>query len=192
MALRRGFKSEAHAIARDVRTELAVDPCAPLDMWKLADWLEIPLVTLRSLKSLEPEAVGHFVTVEPGAFSAVTLFKGLSRFVVYNDCHAKTRQASDLAHELAHALLQHPPHVPLNEYGCRIWPQGHEEEADWLGGALLVSEEAALDVVARRQSIVQAAKDYGVSTKMMQYRLNVTGARQRVSLAKSRPARSRT
>jgi hypothetical protein len=43
-----------------------------------------------------------------------------------------------------------------------------EDEADFLGGALLVTEEAALSVVRRGVPIARAARDYGVSHPMMQ------------------------
>lgn len=179
--LRRGFKTEANAIAREVRAELGLAASSPLDIWALAEHLAIPLRPLHDLKATVPDAVRHFTSVERGAFSAVTVFAGQKRVIVYNDRHSKERQASNLAHELAHALLLHPPQVALNEYGCRIWSKECEKEADWLGGALLVSEEAALFVVRRGFSIGRAAALYGVSVKMMRFRLNVTGAMQRAS-----------
>src|SRR5688572_22420808 len=175
MALRRGFKSEAHEIAREVRRELGIELAAPLDMWTLAAHLEIPVLTLTSYRLVEPVAVRHFTVVESGAFSGVTVFDRRKRCIVYNDRHARTRQASDLAHELAHALLQHAPGAALNDQGCRIWPAAYEEEANWLGAVLLVSEEAALSVVRRGLSLQEAAAEYGISEQMMRWRLNATG-----------------
>ena len=180
MPLRWGFKAEAHRIARDVRMELALDASAPLDMRQLAKHLGIPAVGLRTLRKTEPEAVHQLTVVDSGAFSAVTLCDGSWRFIVYNDAHARTRQASDLAHELAHALLQHPPRAALDRFGCRDYPLDDEEEATWLGAALLVSEEAALSIVRRGVPIEEAAREYAVSSDMMRFRLNVTGARRRL------------
>jgi Zn-dependent peptidase ImmA (M78 family) len=97
-----------------------------------------------------------------------------------NDRHSKRRQASDLAHELAHALQQHPPGQALNQYGCRIWPKEAEAEADWLAPALLVSEEAAVSIVRRGLQLSEAAEEYGVSEDLMRFRLNMTGANRRV------------
>lgn len=185
MPLRHGFKSQAHQIAREVRRELGLDLADPINVVQLAAKLEIPLVPLTLLRVAEPEAVRHFTHVDTGAFSAVTLFKGRTRFVVYNDRHASTRRASDLAHEIAHALLQHPPHAALDNRGCRIWPADCEDEANWLGGALLVSEEAALSIARRQISRAEAASEYDVSEDMIQYRLNVTGAVKRASYARS-------
>ena len=55
-----------------------------------------------------------------------------------------------------------------------------EAEADWLSGALLVPEEAAFQIVLGGWSLPEAAAKYGVTQKMVQFRINVTGARRRV------------
>ncbi len=177
--LRRGFKSEVNALVTSTRAELGLDVRAPLDVWQLAAQLGIPLVAISAYRVVEPEAVRFLMKIESGSFSAVTVFCGPRRLIVFNDGHARTRQASDLAHELAHALLHHTPHTAIDERGCRYWSAEYEEEANWLGGALLVPEEAALLVVRRRISLAEAARDYGVSVRMMQYRLNVTAANRR-------------
>ena len=132
MTLRRGFKTEANAIAREVRLELGLQPYDRLDPWQLARHLEIPVVGLCAYDEDAPFAVTQFQTVDSGAFSAVTVFRGHARVVVHNDSHAPGRQCSNLAHELSHALLLHPPTPALNVYGCRDWDKEVEEEADLL------------------------------------------------------------
>lgn len=179
--LRRGFKSEANALVSSVRAELGLDPHAIFDVWRLAELLEIPIVALSSYRSECPEAVNHFRSVDTGAFSAVTVFCGRSRLIVYNDGHARTRQASDLAHELAHALLQHPPHAAMDDRGCRVWPAVLEEEANWVGAALLVPESVALFIAQQGLSVAEAAHQYCVSPQLMHFRLNMTAARKRRS-----------
>lgn len=178
-ALRRGFKAEANAIARKVRQESGLSPEDPLDVWRLAVILEVSLIALSALKSSVPGAVAHFTLVEPGAFSAVTVFDKSTRVIVYNDAHAHARQASDLAHELAHALLHHSPRCALSESGCRVWPEKEECEAEWLSGALLISEEAALAIARLNLDVRSAARKYGVSEAMVRFRLNVTAAHRR-------------
>src|SRR5579859_3730759 len=42
--MRRGFKKEANEIALEIRAELGLGPRAPLDPWKLAQHLLIPLI----------------------------------------------------------------------------------------------------------------------------------------------------
>lgn len=180
MTLRRGFKTEANRVARKTRGELGLRAIDPLDPWALARFLEIPVMPLSHLANDAPEAVRHFHRVESGAFSAVTVFDGPSRLVVYNDAHSRGRRASDLAHELAHALLHHRPGIVLDDHGCRLWNAEQEEEATWLAAALLVSEEAALQIARDRKPIREAADEYTVSEKMLKFRLNVTAASRRV------------
>ena len=113
-------------------------------------------------------------------FSAVSLSNGSKRTVLHNDANPPARQASDIAHELAHAILLHPPSPPFSEAGIRSFDQDIEDEANWLGFALLVSEEAAIHIVKCGWSEAVAAKAYAVSKDVVRMRVNVTGARRRV------------
>lgn len=180
MAFWRGFKSAAHAISLEVRDELGLSPLDRLDPVALAAHLAIPVIPLSQLRAVGVEAAGYFMDVDEGAFSAVTVFHGSKRVIVYNDAHAPGRQASDVAHELAHALLHHSPAPAFGDGGCRDWNEDLEDEANFLGGALLVTEAAALDVVRRGVSEREAARAYGVTPTLMRWRINVTGARKRV------------
>jgi Zn-dependent peptidase ImmA (M78 family) len=120
MALRRGFKAAAKEIARQIRTELRLSITAPLNPWALAEHLGIPVVELSSMVGVVPNAVRYFSTDNPSEFSAVTVFDGLRRAIVYNDSHARCRQCSDITHELSHGLLLHPPRPALDERGWQV------------------------------------------------------------------------
>ena len=178
--LRWGFKSEANGIAREMREEIGLHAADPLCPWALARRLRVPVLPLSAMTDA-PDAVRRFSGEDRNVFSALTVFDGPRRLIVHNDAHSRPRQTSDLAHELAHALLQHPPHAPLDARGCRVWDDTLEVEADWLAGALLVSDEAALSVVRRGLTLMPAAEAYGVSVDMMRFRVNVTAARRRVA-----------
>ena len=82
------------------------------------------------------------------------------------------------------ALLLHPPTPALDDRGCRLWNQNTEDEAQWLAGALLLTEDAALWIVRKGASALAAADHFGISEQMVTYRLNVTGARVRVARAR--------
>lgn len=99
--------------------------------------------------------------------------------IVHNDAHSKSRQASNISHELSHAILQHPRMEPFGDYGCRNFNKELEDEANWLGPALLISEEAALHIVKSGMTIPQAVNHYNVTKEVISMRLNVTGARKR-------------
>jgi Zn-dependent peptidase ImmA (M78 family) len=176
--LERGFKAEANKLSLDVRAELGLSRYAPLCPWALAESLHIPVSTLASLAEAEPEAkvaseylAGH----GRSAFSAITVFYGRRRCIVHNDGHAPQRQRSNLAHELAHALLGHPPHLPFCDSGNRIYQSKLENEASWLGPVLLVPNEAARWAMAA-MSLTQSAAHFGVSEDLMQFRLRMSGA----------------
>ena len=179
--LRRGFKTESNVYSRALRHELQLNECDPLCPWRLAEHLEIPVIPLSGLLQYEPEGVRYLLGVGRELFSAVTIFVGRygrMRLIFHNDAHSRARQASNLAHELAHAILCHPPTPPF------VTNQMAESEAKWLGPALLVSNEAALHIVENSMPIDSAAASYGVSSQLLQMRLNVSGARIRVARRK--------
>jgi hypothetical protein len=62
--------------------------------------------------------------------------------------------------------------------------QNIEDEAQWLAGALLLTEDAALHIARNGISAQAAADHFGIGTQMVTYRLNITGARKRVVRAK--------
>ncbi|WP_313931715.1 ImmA/IrrE family metallo-endopeptidase [Nostoc punctiforme] len=91
------------------------------------------------------------------------------------------RQASNVSHELSHSILQHQPDEVFNKCGCRNFNQEYEDEANWLGPALLISEEAALHIVKTPMTIDEAVEYYRASKEVINMRINVTGARKRIS-----------
>ena len=180
MEYRRSFKTEAHSIAEQVRSELGLHSLDPLDPRDLATLLEVPILGLSEL-TREAPAVAYLIDSEPDVFSAVTVFSGPRRVIVHNDGHAPTRQNSNLGHELAHALLLHPPTPALDDKGGRLWNQAIEDEAAWLAGALLVSEPATIEIARGYWTRREAAQRLRVSERMVQFRLNATGAVKRVA-----------
>src|SRR5947208_875623 len=77
--LRRGFKTEASDLAREVRGELGLQLLDPLDPWRLAAHLDIPVIPLSELAGGAARAVHHLQEVDPTSFSAVTVFYGTER-----------------------------------------------------------------------------------------------------------------
>jgi Zn-dependent peptidase ImmA (M78 family) len=50
-----------------------------------------------------------------------------------------------------------------------------EDEANWLAGCLLLPRDALVLIRQRRLDLAQAAREYGTSMDMLNYRINVTG-----------------
>ncbi|MGW2718534.1 ImmA/IrrE family metallo-endopeptidase [Streptomyces sp. NPDC001492] len=96
-----------------------------------------------------------------------------------NDSHEPGRQNSSASHDIAHALLMHPPGPALDLRGCRHWDGEMEEEADWLAGNLLITNEAAWSIARGGLSPEGAMLRFGVSRKMLTWRMNKSGASAR-------------
>ncbi len=176
MALRRGFKSEAERIARDVRTELGMNAAQSVHPEDLANMLGIDV---RAGDELIPrERFSELEDIQPNSFSACTLRLSPVRVViVYNPLSAKSRQRSDIAHELAHILLDHNVSrvERLGDVTFLSCDPTQEEEAGWLSGCLLLPRALLLAEVRRGSKAKDIARKYGVSEVMARYRLNVTG-----------------
>jgi Zn-dependent peptidase ImmA (M78 family) len=176
-----GFKTKANALARRARVSLDLATTAPLSPWQLAEKLKILVVPLSSFAAECGDAVRHFMRFDRRAFSAGTFTLAGKSLIVFNDANAADRQASDVAHELAHIILEHPFLPILDERGCRHLDRDLEDQANWLGPALLVSEEAALEIARQGWSVQRAALEYRVTEDVVRFRLNVTAAFRRVA-----------
>lgn len=176
--MRRGFKTEARDTANGVREELGLSPFDPLDPWALAENLGIPIEPLTSFGSLA--SIGVLLGKEQSSFSAVTVLDGPARMIVVNDRHSRGRQANSVAHEIGHALLHHPQTPPFDERGLRRVKSELEEEASFLGSALLITDEMAMHIVRQKIPFEVAATSLGVSVRLLQMRVNVSGAVKRV------------
>ena len=189
--LRRGFKTEAEALTKEVRAELGLAKLDRLDPRQLACHLDIPVIGLSDLPE-DLSGAQHFLSVEREAFSALTVFRGNRRIIVHNDSHSPARQNGNLTHELAHGLLLHEPAPALDSVtGCRNWNDTNEREAAWFGGVLLVTDEMAMAVARGRLSREQARERFGVSEDMLRWRLDVTGAYKRVARERARWRKNR-
>lgn len=185
-ALDRGLYTYIRGVAKDVRRSIGLTQFVRIDPWAAADSLGIPVIPLTDLDGCR--AVVYFGGAGLAEFSAATGFVSTSRFIVVNDHHHPNRQASSVAHELGHALLQHPPAPVLTGDGFRNWDGDTEEQAAYFAGVLLVPDEACRWIMKDGLSLSAAARLFGVSEHMIDYRLNKSGARliHRRALAKRR------
>ena len=186
MALRRGFRSEAERIARGVRSEMGLNAAKSVAPEDLASLLGIEV---RAGDELVPrERFRELERIQPDSFSACTLRPSPERVVVvYNPLSTRARRSSDLAHELAHILLDHELSrlERLGDVTFFSCDAIQEEEAGWLSGCLLLPRALLLAEVRRGASAKEIAKKCGISEQMAQYRLNVTGVlRQKRAIQK--------
>ncbi|MXY59249.1 MAG: ImmA/IrrE family metallo-endopeptidase [Chloroflexi bacterium] len=176
----RGFKTKANRIALGLRKQAGVPATAPLDPRDVLHRLSIPVVPLTDFQDQCPGGVAALRSPS-GSFSAMLVAIGRSeRIVVHNDAHSWNRQRSNLAHELAHVLLVHPAEVVCTGDLSRRADSLVEAEAAYLGGCILVPNEAAHRLAYNGVDVATAARVYGVSEDMVRYRLSVSGALKRV------------
>jgi Zn-dependent peptidase ImmA (M78 family) len=143
LAFRRGFKAEANRIALRIRAQMGLDGFAPIDPAAVCAHFDIRLLELSKVEPNSP-----FLHPENNsAFSAVTVPCGLHTAIVHNDTHHPHRQRSNICHELAHCFLGHKSTPPLTSDGDRTRDGAAEEEANFLAGALLLPNEAAVHLV---------------------------------------------
>ena len=189
MALRRGFKSEAERIAKQVQADLGLSISESVEPKLIAELLGIEV---RAGDDLIPrERFEELGDIQPDTFSACTLRPSPDRtVVVHNPLSPKTRRKSDIAHELAHTLLDHELSrvQRLGDVTFLSCDPVQEEEAAWLSGCLLLPRALLLAEIQRGAGARDIARKHGVSERMAQYRLDVTGVERQnqASIKKNR------
>jgi hypothetical protein len=178
--LERGFKSWSERTAISLRQDLSLSPKDPLDPRQLAAFLQVDLCTPRDLHGLPNSVTDQLLIVDPGGWSAVSIERGGKTLIIYNPMHSIGRQANDITHELAHLILGHKPSRLMissdGELVMRSYDQKQEDEADWLASSLLLPRETLLYCKRRlRLRENEIAEKFGVSEKLVIYRLRITG-----------------
>src|SRR5579864_1425800 len=121
--MRRGFKTWAEEQAVAFRVELNLRPDAPLPAERLAQHLGVSLITPSEVPGITENLLDALLTNDTSGWSAVTVQVNDLAVVVYNISHSLPRRESDLMHELAHIICQHPAMriaqvggLPVREY----------------------------------------------------------------------------
>ena len=176
---RRGFKTWAERTSLRVRQKLKVSSESPLDPFKLAELLGVPVLTPNDLADLTEDVRRRLVNDHRDCWSAITVTNGSGHLVVVNAAHARTRLHSNLAHEIAHIILGHEPSMmfmsPQSGMALRTHNEEQEQEANWLAGCLLLPREALVLIRRKGMADEDACLQYGVSAAMLRFRFNVTG-----------------
>jgi Zn-dependent peptidase ImmA (M78 family) len=185
--MRRGFKAEAERLADRTRAQMGLQPVDRLAIRDLADYLKVEVFAADQL--VDRAKVEDLNRLQPGAFSAATFHLPGGRTVaVYNPCNDPARTNSDIAHELAHVLLDHDIRDLQQLAGHTFFtcdPE-QEEEANWLAGCLLLPRPLLLQEAFAGADVATVATKHQVSVSMARFRLNASGV-----LLQARRARSR-
>jgi DNA-directed RNA polymerase specialized sigma24 family protein len=182
--MRRGFKAESERRAETARTSLGLGALEKLDPWIYAEFLGAHVVGADEL-DLPPPHAAQLLEHDPDSWSGMTLAEDGLLVIVLNSAQSKRRQASTLMHELAHSILDHTPaSVQVSPAGLVLlsdYSDEQEEEADWLGGALLLPQAALYHHRSRGQSVSDIARHFGVSEDLCHWRCRMTGVEKRMA-----------
>ena len=178
----RGFKAWCERYSAEKRHELGLKAADPLDPLLLAKLLGVTIWTPQDIPGLSLETRNILLRNDgktPSCWSAVTLVMKNRVLVILNSSHSPARQASDLTHELAHRIRGHEAQeVDVSAEGLMLlksYEKLQEDEADWLSGSLLLPREALLSIKKNGLEPKAAAAKFGVSIRMLKYRMAVTG-----------------
>lgn len=185
----RGFKTKCENISVEIRKELGLEKYDPLSPDALAEHLGVYLLEPAGIEYLSTESLQQLLRKDRNSWSAVTISYLDTDIIVYNPTHSPWRRSSDIMHELSHIILGHKPSqivflTPDSQIALRDYDQDLEEEAIWLSGCLLLPREALLTIKHSGLSASRARHEYGVSSDLLTFRMNITGVNYQVSAAR--------
>lgn len=182
--MERGFKKYAEDLATDIRKELSRPAHDRLCAFELAEHLGVPTLKFSQLVPVAKDRFGitgdQLKALDEEVHGLCIPWGETGRAIIYNDNRVPARQQSDVAHEASHILLGHPM-ADIVSGAVSQRTKELEDEASTLGGTLLVPRAAAIHVLRERVPMDEAAAFYGVSEQLLQWRCNVSGAKQIVS-----------
>jgi hypothetical protein len=190
-SLERGFKAWAERTSLTFRKELELTADDPLPLDRLADYLSVALWTPYNVPGMTKEILDQLLEHDPWGWSGTSLQIDGRGIVIYNPKHSSGRQASDIAHELAHFILDHQPativlSADLDNVGMRSFNQKQEDEANCLAWTLLLPREGLIHAKLRRRTVEEIAVQYGVTKSLASYRINSTGVGKQLNTRFSR------
>ncbi len=174
-----GFKAKAERLSEEYRAQLGLTKFDALDACILANYLDIPIVTIDELKDSLP--FNFYKTLcNTDKFSAMwTVNEDADKFIIHNNHHSPKRQQSNLMHELAHLILKHeisPEAARLCFLtGLHYFNKEQEQEAKYLGACLQIARPGLLWALKKGYSELQISDYYKASSEMVSYRLKVSG-----------------
>lgn len=182
--LRRGFKAEAERLSEKIRSELGKRPEEALMGEELAAKMDITILTLNDIGLSETQLTK--VQDAGYSFSAFTMVNHQEKkLIVHNEFHSPGRQQSNLMHEMAHIICEHPLPEPKMINGfpflSREYNEVHEKEAEAMGGILQIPRNGLIWALKKGMSTHEIALHYGATKDMANFRIRITGVKKQMS-----------
>lgn len=196
MPLRRGFKAESERLARDIWRDMGLMADDRMDAVTLAEHMDCVVRSADTLVDIAKLIELH--RIQDDAFFACTFqLPGDRHAIVFSPLMSETRRNSDVAHEVAHIVLEHrfSRLERLGDIAFFSSDKEQEEEAAWLSGCLLLPRFALIHDLRKHRTPAVIAENRILSRRMVDYRLRVTGVARQLAAEQSRrraQKRSRT
>ncbi|MFC5410854.1 ImmA/IrrE family metallo-endopeptidase [Larkinella bovis] len=197
--LRRGFKKDAETWSIEIREKLGVEATGACPARCVADLHGVSVTPIQCLSGLaqnflydefpDQQDIDKKMALllnRNGEFSAVVAIVGGFKMILFNSDHSPARQESDIMHELAHIICEHPGDcLQLNaDIALRQYNAQHEEEAKWLGATLQVPDQGLFTLARLGLANAAIADIYGASLEMVVFRRKTLGIDLRLSRLK--------
>lgn len=188
--LHRGFKSQCERRSTELRKRLGHGPADPLSAIDLANHTGVTVWSANQVDGLSKMDLEQFTKKDKEGWSAFTLRIQNKHLIVFNPSQTLPRVNSVVMHEISHVMLGHElTSVGLTEDGHLMpsnYDQDQEDEANWLGGALLLPRPALLAIRRAGLTDEQAKIEYQVSGQMLTWRFRMTGVDYQIASARKK------
>lgn len=182
--MKRGFKTESERRATSLRSELGLQPKAPLYARVLARHMGISVITPNEIQGLAQADINQLIGNGSSRWSALTLVTPRKTFIIHNSSHSAGRQESNIMHELSHLVCDHQPSqiVQIDGFAfpIRTCDKAQEEEADWVCGCLKLPRDGILWAVRAGMTYEAIADHFASSLDLVRYRVRITGVDKQV------------
>jgi hypothetical protein len=177
--MQRGFKARCEKISSRYRKILHLTQTEALCVDTLASYMGVRIWQPEDVPGLEQNDIHQLCCDGKNEWSAVTIEAAGKIVIIINPTHHKTRRANDVAHELAHIILDHSKaRIDIADDGLmwlKTYPKTLEDEANWLAATMLLPRDGLLKVCLENNTLESIASIFGVSTALVRMRINRTG-----------------
>lgn len=186
---KRGFKKWSDEKSIEIRKELGLYPSSPLCAFDLCKSLKIPVFEPNEIKGMSEENLNVLLNSGEKHWSAASVPINDDKYlIIHNPKHSKSRQQSNLMHELAHILCKHKIADDKKNTGLSGFLRNHDEEqeneAEWFGACLQLPRPALIWALKKGMTMEDISSHFNASIEMVRYRINITGVKRQLAYMK--------
>jgi Zn-dependent peptidase ImmA (M78 family) len=179
----KGFKTWADKKSIELRKIMGLKSHDPIDCYELSEMLNIPVFTLKDLSILGFDN-SHYLKLKNrnSDFFACILETQSGMMIINNHNTSNNRSNSNIVHEISHVICGHDfsSISTLNGSVFREFKKEQEDEANWLGGCLLLPRDGLVWASKKGFTVKEIAVHFGASEQMAKWRFQITGVSRQV------------